>query len=118
LGASAPMRRLFALLERAAPTDLTVLLAGETGTGKEEIARAMHAGSARADQPFVVLDCGSIPHGLAEAALFGHERGAFTGAGAARAGPFEVALAGTVFLDEIGELPMALQPKLLRVLEN
>jgi len=118
LGASAAMRRTFALLERLAASDLTVLLEGETGTGKEEVARALHERSSRAHGPFVVLDCAALPAGLAEAAILGHERGAFTGADHRRSGSFEAAHGGTILLDEIGELPGALQPKLLRVLES
>jgi DNA-binding NtrC family response regulator len=117
VGASEAMRRLFALLEGVAGSELTVLLEGETGTGKEELARAVHQGSRRSAGPFVVLDCGSIPEGVAESVVFGHERGAFTGADQRRIGVFEAADRGTVFLDEIGELPASLQPKLLRVLE-
>jgi transcriptional regulator with GAF, ATPase, and Fis domain len=118
LGESAAMRRVFALLERLAPTDTTVLLLGETGTGKGAAAEAVHQKSARADKPFVVVDCGAIPPMLMESELFGHEKGAFTGAHATRIGQFEAARGGTVFLDEIGELPLDLQPKLLRVLDK
>ncbi len=118
LGASAPMRRIFALLPRIAQSDSTVLLEGETGTGKGVIAKALHAESARAAGPFVVLDCGAIAPGLVESELFGHEKGAFTGAVAHRAGAFEHAAGGTIFIDEIGELPSEMQPKLLRALEE
>ena len=118
IGKSAAMRQVFAVLERVAPTDTTVLLEGETGTGKEIFARAIHAQSPRAQGPFVVIDCGSIPQNLVESELFGHEKGAFTGAAQARAGAFEEASAGTLLLDEIGELPLDLQPKLLRALET
>jgi DNA-binding NtrC family response regulator len=118
LGRSLEMRRLFALTERVAPSDATVLIEGETGTGKGLLAEAIHQMSPRADHPFVTVDCGSIPPNLIESELFGYERGAFTGANAARAGLFEAAQGGTVFLDEIGELPLDLQPKLLRALEN
>jgi len=118
VGASVPMRRAFALLERAASSNAAVLLEGETGTGKEVAAESLHAASERRDGPFVVVDCSAIPPDLLEAELFGHEKGAFTGAIAAREGAFEAADGGTVFLDEIGELAPALQPKLLRVLEK
>lgn len=118
VGESVAMRATFALLERVAPSDATVLLTGETGTGKERAAESIHTASRRADGPFLVLDCGAIPASLLESELFGHERGAFTGATERRAGIFEEADGGTVFLDEIGELPVELQPKLLRVLES
>jgi DNA-binding NtrC family response regulator len=118
LGASPRMREAFAILERVAPTDTTVLVTGESGTGKELAAEGLHAESPRADRPFVVFDCGAVPHDLAESALFGHVRGAFTGAVADRPGVFEEADGGTLFLDEIGELPLDLQPKLLRALEK
>jgi len=118
VGVSAAMRGVFAVLEHAAPTDATVLIEGETGTGKEVVAAAVHQESPRRDGPFVVVDCGAIPPDLLESELFGHERGAFTGAAARRIGAFEEASGGTVFLDEIGELPPDLQPKLLRVLEQ
>ena len=118
IGASDRMRELFADLDRIASSDLTLLIEGETGTGKDVIAEAVHRGSARADGPFVVFDCGAVAANLAESELFGHERGAFTGAVAARVGVFEEARGGTLFLDEIGELPKDLQPKLLRVLEK
>src|SRR5262249_39813575 len=118
VGQSVAMRATFALLERAAASDATILLEGETGTGKEQAAKAIHQSSARASGPFVTVDCGAIPPTLLESELFGHERGAFTGAQTRRIGAFEEASGGTVFLDEIGELPLELQPKLLRVLEN
>jgi len=118
VGASRAMRELFALVERVAPKDLTVLLLGETGTGKEEAARTLHASSKRAGKPFVVVDCTALPDTLAESLLFGHERGAFTGATERRIGFFEAAQGGTLFLDEVGELPAALQSKFLRVLER
>jgi len=110
------MRRVFQVLERVAPTSLSVLISGETGTGKEVAARALHDQSNRRSQPFVVLDCGSIPASLAEAILFGHEKGAFTGATDRRKGALLEANGGTLFLDELGELPVDLQPKLLRAL--
>jgi len=118
VGASPAMRRVFAVLERAAATDSTVLLEGETGTGKEATAESIHREGLRAAGPLVVIDCSSLPPTLLENELFGHERGAFTGAVEAREGAFEAADGGTVFLDEIGELGPDLQPKLLRVLER
>jgi transcriptional regulator with PAS, ATPase and Fis domain len=118
IGQSTIMRHLFATLERAAATDLTVLLEGESGVGKDLLARAIHKTSARAAGPLVVADCSAMPEKLVESELFGHERGAFTGAEQARRGLFEEANGGTLFLDEIGELPLDLQPKLLRVLEQ
>ncbi len=118
VGASTAMRAAFARLEKAAASDATVLLDGETGTGKGEAAESIHLESRRKGGPFVVLDCGAIPENLLETELFGHEKGAFTGATQRRVGVFEEADAGTVFLDEVGELPAALQPKLLRVLET
>jgi DNA-binding NtrC family response regulator len=114
---SAAMRAVFGMLERVAPTDLSVLVLGETGTGKDLAARAIHGASRRAAGPFVVIDCAAVSNTLIESELFGHEKGAFTGADRARAGAFEAAAGGTVFLDEIGELPVDLQPKLLRALE-
>jgi DNA-binding NtrC family response regulator len=118
VGRSIAMRALFAQLELSAPSDATVLLEGETGTGKSEVAEAIHEASARAEAPFVVFDCASVPGTLLESALFGHEAGAFTGATKRRRGAFEEAHGGTLFLDEIGELPIDLQPKLLRALEE
>jgi transcriptional regulator with PAS, ATPase and Fis domain len=112
------LRRTCALLAKLAPTDLTVTLLGETGTGKEVLARAIHAGSPRASMPFVVFDCGAVAPTLIESELFGHKKGAFTGAVSEHRGAFERAQGGTVFLDEIGELSLDLQPKLLRVLER
>ena len=117
LGHSLAMRTLFGVLERIAPTDASVLLEGETGTGKDVLARSIHQMSPRRDKPFVVVDCGAVSYSLIESELFGHERGAFTGAVATRQGAFELAGRGTVFLDEVGELPLDVQPKLLRVLE-
>ncbi len=118
LGRSMAMRELFARLARIAATDSTVLVQGETGTGKELVAEAIHAASPRASEPFVIVDCGALPENLLEAELFGHAKGAFTGAANARAGAFETAEGGTVFLDEVGELPLAMQPKLLRAIES
>ena len=116
VGTSAGMRAVFEKLGKAAPTELTVLVTGETGTGKELVAAAIHGASARAGKPFVVVDCGAIPATLAESALFGHERGSFTGAVDKRISPFAEADGGTIFLDELGELPVDVQPKLLRAL--
>ncbi|MGN6108484.1 MAG: sigma 54-interacting transcriptional regulator, partial [Kofleriaceae bacterium] len=118
LGATAPMKRLFALLGKAAPTEATIMLLGETGTGKEAIAEAVHQNSRRSRGPFVVVDCGSIPHELIASELFGHAKGSFTGAGADKQGLIEAANKGTLFLDEIGELALDLQPQLLRVLDR
>jgi len=118
LGRSSCMRELFADLARIAATDMALLIEGETGTGKELVAESIHRASARAEEPLVVFDCSAVAPTLAESELFGHERGAFTGASAARAGVFEQADGGSIFLDELGELPKDLQPKLLRVLEK
>jgi DNA-binding NtrC family response regulator len=118
VGTSTVMRELFLRLDRVAKSAFTVLIEGETGTGKELVARAIHDASPRARGPFVVIDCGALPENLLEAELFGHARGAFTGAVSARDGAILEADGGTVFLDEIGELPLAMQPKLLRVLES
>jgi transcriptional regulator with PAS, ATPase and Fis domain len=118
VGSSLEMRSVYAVLERAAPTDTTLLLQGETGTGKDVAARSVHRASRRAAGPFVPLDCGAIPENLIESELFGHVRGAFTGAVATRIGSFEEANGGTLFLDEIGEMPLAMQPKLLRAIES
>jgi two-component system, NtrC family, response regulator PilR len=118
LGHSEPMRRVFDLLQRIASARTTVLVTGESGTGKERIARAIHEASDRRERPFLVVNCGAIPEALMEAELFGHERGAFTGAVSSRLGIFREAEGGTVLLDEIAELPLALQVKLLRVLQE
>jgi transcriptional regulator with PAS, ATPase and Fis domain len=118
LGASRKMRQLFADLERIAPSPLSVLIEGETGTGKDVVAESIHRASPRGEGPYVVFDCSAVAPTLVESELFGHERGAFTGATGGRAGVFEEADGGTLFLDEIGELPKELQPKLLRALEK
>jgi len=118
VGSAPVMTRVFAQLERAAKSDVTVLLTGETGTGKEAAAESLHRESARRNGPFIVVDCGAIPAELLESELFGHDKGAFTGAVRAREGAFQAARGGTIFLDEIGELPRDLQPKLLRVLSR
>ncbi len=118
LGQSLAMRELFASLARISPLNSSVLIHGETGTGKELVARAIHEASPRKDGPFIIVDCAALPENLLDAELFGHTRGAFTGAVAQREGAIESADGGTVFLDEIGELPMSMQPKLLRVLEQ
>lgn len=117
IGASEPMRELTRLIRLVAPRSTTVLVEGETGTGKEVVARALHRLSERAGKPFAVLNCAAIPEALLEAELFGHTRGAFTGAVQSRTGRIEAAHGGTLFLDEIGEMPMALQAKMLRFLE-
>ncbi|MCB9727426.1 MAG: sigma 54-dependent Fis family transcriptional regulator [Deltaproteobacteria bacterium] len=118
IGRSSQMREIFALLAKAAPTRATVLVEGESGTGKELVADAIHQHSPRREAPFVVFDCSAVAPELIESELFGHVKGAFTGAVAARKGVFELAHGGTLFLDEVGELPVDLQPKLLRVLET
>jgi two-component system NtrC family response regulator len=118
IGSSAAMAQVRALIARVAPTNSTVLIRGETGTGKELVARSLHEQSRRADEPFVAINCGALPETLIESELFGHRKGAFTGADDHRAGLFEIADGGTIFLDEIGELPRGLQAKLLRVLES
>jgi PAS domain S-box-containing protein len=118
LGRSAPVKRLMHDVKQVAATDATVLILGETGSGKELVARALHDASERRDKPLVKLNCAAIPPALMESELFGHERGAFTGATQRREGRFALADGGTIFLDEIGELPMELQPKLLRVLQE
>ena len=116
VGNAPKMRRVFSVLEKIAATPLSVLILGETGTGKELVAKAIHDESLRKDKPFVVVDCGSIPEALAECLLFGHEKGSFTGANERRKGALAEADGGTLFLDELGELPIELQPKLLRAL--
>ena len=111
IGNSPALESVLANVERVAPTDSTVLILGETGTGKELIARAIHKLSSRVGRPFIKLNCAAIPFDLLESELFGHEKGAFTGAIAQKLGRFEMADTGTIFLDEIGDLPLALQPK-------
>ncbi len=118
IGDSRPMQELLAMLRRFAPTPWTVLIRGETGTGKELVARLIHQLSPRYQHPFIEINCAAVPENLFESELFGHEKGAFTGASAKRIGRFELADRGTIFLDEIGELPLALQAKLLRVLQE
>jgi transcriptional regulator with GAF, ATPase, and Fis domain len=118
IGQSAPVRQLLRNVEQVAPTEATVLIQGETGTGKELVARAVHDRSRRKDRPLVKVNCGSIPAGLVESELFGHEKGAFTGATQRRVGRFELANGGTIFLDEVTELPIDTQVKLLRVLQE
>src|SRR5262245_1588644 len=118
VGSSAGMEKVRSLISKVAPTHSTVLILGETGTGKELVARAVHDQSPRADMPFVAVNCGALPETLIESELFGHRKGSFTGADEHRLGLFEVAHGGTIFLDEIGELPKAMQAKLLRVLES
>jgi DNA-binding NtrC family response regulator len=118
VGEDPQLKQVSLALHRAAATDTTVLLEGESGTGKELFARALHALSPRADGPFVAINCAAIPETLLETELFGHEKGAFTGASARKPGKFELAHRGTLFLDEIGELPLSLQPKILRALEE
>jgi len=118
IGSSPALEIVLAEVEQVAPTDSTVLILGETGTGKELIARSVHNSSSRCGHPFVKLNCAAIPFDLMESELFGHEKGAFTGAFAQKIGRFEMADKGTLFLDEIGDIPLALQPKLLRVLQE
>ncbi len=118
VGSSLKMRQIFGILEKISPTFATVIIEGETGTGKELVARAVHENSPRKNKPFVVFDCSSVAPNLIESELFGHEKGSFTGAIKSRRGAFEEASGGTIFLDEIGELSLDLQPKLLRALES
>jgi two-component system response regulator AtoC len=118
IGTSAAIRKIFTMLGQIAPTDSTVLINGESGTGKELAANALHRDSLRADKPYIRINCAAIPDGLLESELFGHEKGAFTGAHAKKLGRFELADGGTLLLDEIGDLPLGLQAKLLRVLET
>ena len=118
VGTSAALKRVMGQVEIVAPTDATVLVLGETGTGKELVARAIHKTSARRNRPFITLNCAAIPTGLLESELFGYERGAFTGALSQKIGRFERAHQGTLFLDEVGDIPLELQPKLLRALQE
>lgn len=118
VGKSIKMREIFSVIEKISPTSATVIIEGETGTGKEVIAQTIHKVSSRSQGPFVVFDCGAVPESLIESELFGHEKGSFTGAVMSRKGLFEMADGGTIFLDELGELALDLQPKLLRVLEQ
>lgn len=118
IGDSPQMQQVLRLIERAGPTDKSILIQGESGTGKELVARGLQVSSLRADRPFVTINCAALPEQLVESELFGHEKGAFTGATATTPGLFEVADGGTIFIDEIGEMPLGLQPKLLRVLED
>ena len=118
IGGSQPMQHLYDMIGRIAATKATVLITGESGTGKELVAKAIHANSSQKDSPFVAINCGAIPENLLESELFGHEKGSFTGAATAKTGLFEVANGGTIFLDEIGELPAMMQVKLLRVLQE
>ncbi len=118
IGTNIKMREIFGILEKIAPTTTTVVIEGETGTGKEVVANTLHKRSARKNKPFIVFDCSAVPQNLIESELFGHEKGSFTGAIMARQGLFEMANGGTIFLDELGELSLDLQPKLLRVLET
>ena len=118
IGRSAPFQETLELVARVGPSEAAVLLLGESGTGKELVARAVHEASARASRPLVVVDCASLPETLFESELFGHEKGAFTGAQASRAGLVEAAAGGTLFLDEVGDIPLAMQVKLLRLLES
>lgn len=118
IGSSVPIVELKQIIKQVAPTDVTVLITGESGVGKEVVAHLIHTNSKRKDQPFITVNCGAIPEGIIESELFGHEKGSFTGATDTRKGYFEAASGGTIFLDEIGELPLATQVKFLRILEN
>jgi DNA-binding NtrC family response regulator len=118
IGESVEMREIVEVVEQVAPTDITVLISGESGVGKEVIAKAIHAAGNRNKRPLITVNCGAIPEGIIESELFGHERGSFTGASEQRKGYFELADGGTIFLDEIGEIPLSAQVKFLRILEN
>jgi two-component system response regulator HydG len=118
IGRSAPFQRMLELVSRVGPSQASVLLLGESGTGKELVAQAVHEASPRAANPLVVVDCASLPETLFESELFGHERGAFTGASASKPGLVEAASGGTLFLDEVGDIPLPMQVKLLRLLES
>lgn len=118
VGDSPQMKQVHRLIQRAGPTDKAILIQGDSGTGKELVARGLQSCSLRSDQPFVTINCAALPEQLVESELFGHEKGSFTGATATKSGLFEVADGGTIFIDEIGEMPLGLQPKLLRVLED
>jgi DNA-binding NtrC family response regulator len=118
IGESVEMQKIAEVVRQVAPTDITVLITGESGVGKEIIAKAIHSQSSRSKRPLVTVNCGAIPEGIIESELFGHERGSFTGASDQRKGYFELADGGTIFLDEIGELPISAQVKFLRILEN
>src|SRR5439155_19274652 len=118
VGQSPAMQEVFRLIQRAGPSEKAILIQGESGTGKELVARALHVHSTRADKPLVVINCAALPESLLESELFGHEKGSFTGAINAKQGLFEVADGGTLFIDEIGEMPGSLQAKMLRVLED
>src|SRR5437764_9948979 len=118
VGSSAPMREIFALLQQAGPSKACVLITGESGTGKEMVARTLHSLSPRRQGPFIAINCAALPETLIESELFGHEKGSFTGATERHAGCFEMAQRGTLLLDEIGEMPLGTQAKLLRILED
>ena len=118
IGNSIEIKEILEVINQVAPTEITILITGESGVGKEVVARTIHTKSKRANKPMLTVNCGAIPEGIIESELFGHERGAFTGANAERKGYFELADGGTIFLDEIGELPIATQVKFLRILEN
>ena len=118
VGNSAEIWRVRRMMGQVAAKEVSVLITGESGTGKEVVARNLHLNSARADKPFIPINCGAIPRELLESELFGHEKGAFTGAVSSRAGRFELADGGTLFLDEIGDMPLSMQVKLLRVLQE
>lgn len=118
IGDSFAIQEIKHIIKQVAPTDITVLITGESGVGKEVIAKALHTSSLRSHKPMITVNCGAIPEGIIESELFGHEKGSFTGAGETRKGYFEIADGGTIFLDEIGELPLSTQTKFLRVLEN